>query len=138
MTTPPVLDMEAAAAYLGITPNTLRAYRFKRYPFGHPTAFPPPALRVAGGRVPLWVPAQLDGWKEARRMAKGKPPRGLIIIGSEPRIEACDAEDCPGRIGPTDHSFSGYGWYARFHKECCPGEMDGSPCFAADEHDEAD
>lgn len=73
--TPPVLDTESAAAYLGITPNTLRAYRFKRYPFGHPTAFPPPALRVAGGRVPLWVPAQLDGWKAARETTTNERTR---------------------------------------------------------------
>jgi hypothetical protein len=60
-----VLDMEAAAEYLGITANTLRAYRFKRYPPGHPRAFPEPFMRVGNGKVPLWTPAQLDAWRSA-------------------------------------------------------------------------
>lgn len=65
--TAPVLDMTAAAAHLGITPNTLRAYRFKRYPPSHERCpFPEPAMRVAGGRVPLWTAEQLDAWKALR------------------------------------------------------------------------
>lgn len=66
MTAPALLDMNAAAAHLGITPNTLRAYRFKRYPPGHPRAFPEPALRVGNGRVPLWTADQLDTWQAMR------------------------------------------------------------------------
>lgn len=59
----PPLDMDTAAAYLGITSNTLRAYRFKRYPPGHPRAFPEPLLRVGNGKVPLWSREQLDAWR---------------------------------------------------------------------------
>ena len=27
-----------------------------------------------------------------------------------------------------EHYFSGYGWFAAYHKECCPREMDGTAC----------
>lgn len=27
-----------------------------------------------------------------------------------------------------DHSFSGYGFYVKYHEECCPRTVDGSDC----------
>lgn len=63
---PPVLDINAAAAHLGITPNTLGVYRFKRYPPGHRHAFPEPFMRVGNGRTPLWTSDQLDAWQAMR------------------------------------------------------------------------
>lgn len=65
-----LLDMNAAADHLGITPNTLRAYRFKRYPASHPTPFPEPSMRVGNGHVPLWTPEQLDAWQTTRRAGR--------------------------------------------------------------------
>lgn len=44
----------------------------------------------------------------------------------------CDKKDCPDPESHVadniDHMFSGYGWIARFHPECCPGDMDGTVC----------
>jgi hypothetical protein len=68
---PIVFDMDAAADYLGITPNTLRAYRFKRYPPEHPHAFPEPIQRVGNGKVPLWTREQLDAWTTLRSRTHG-------------------------------------------------------------------
>lgn len=49
-------------------------------------------------------------------------------------MRVCDAgADCkrPGEAVSERglrHDFAGYGWYCKFHPECCPGEMDGTTC----------
>jgi len=48
----------------------------------------------------------------------------------------CDSDDCPRPDDALDdgsdenypHTFSGYGWYCKYHPECCPGAMDGTDC----------
>lgn len=46
----------------------------------------------------------------------------------------CFATNCAvngGRLydeDEDDHSFSGYGFYVKYHEECCPRTVDGSDC----------
>ena len=44
----------------------------------------------------------------------------------------CDSDKCPRpkEILPEnyEHAFAGYGYYVKFHPECCPLQMDGSDC----------
>lgn len=40
--------------------------------------------------------------------------------------EGCRTPDV--ELSGDYHSFAGYGWFLRFHPECCPGGMDGSSC----------
>lgn len=63
------LDGKSAADHLGITPDTLHAYRFKTR-FAH-LNFPQPVKRY--GSRPVWTREQLDEWSATRRPAH-RPP----------------------------------------------------------------
>lgn len=50
-------------------------------------------------------------------------------------VSECKRENAGGSAelaDGIDHDFAGYGYYIRFHPECCPREYDGTTC--EDEH----
>ena len=62
----PILDLRAAAAYLGLARETVQTHRQR----GN---FPEPAGTL--GRSPYWHGTQLDEWQAARPGTPGRPAR---------------------------------------------------------------
>jgi predicted DNA-binding transcriptional regulator AlpA len=80
-----LLDMRAAAAYLGLAYDSVRRYRAA-------DNFPPEDAKF--GQSPAWLPSTLDTWKTARPGRTGRPRKDTTMtIDLTPRPGYAHAAD---------------------------------------------